>query len=127
MADENIRQITPFMHVDKMERAFEFFALIGFECLFQERGYAYFQRGPAAVRVMQSTKEESGTPHEPHRGFCYYVDVADVDPLVAEIAPKLHVAGVEFMGPRNQPYFQREFMIRAPDGNVFVFGAPIPR
>jgi len=124
MPEKNIRQITPFMHVDDIQKAFDFFALLGFECLYQERGYAYFERGPAAVRVMVSTPDAGGA-WPPHRGFAYYVDVADVDALVAEIAPKLHVAGVEFMGPRDQPYFQREFMIRAPDGNVFVFGAPI--
>lgn len=124
--DENVRQITPFMHVDDLQAAFGFFDLLGFECLFQERGYAYFERGPAAIRVMVSHPDEGGR-WPPHRGFAYYVDVADVDALFAEIAPKLHQAGVEFMGPVNQAYYQREFMIRAPDGNVFVFGAPVPR
>jgi hypothetical protein len=73
---------------------------------------------------MVSTPDEGGS-WPPHRGFAYYVDVADVDALYSEIAPRLHMAGVEFMGPVNQVYHQREFMIRAPDGNVFVFGAPI--
>jgi hypothetical protein len=31
------------------------------------------------------------------------------------------------MGPVNQEYNQREFMIRAPDGNVLVFGQAIKR
>jgi len=29
------------------------------------------------------------------------------------------------VGPRDQPYGQRELMIRAPDGNLIVFGASI--
>ena len=49
------------------------------------------------------------------------------DAIVAELKPKLETAGVEFMGPKDQTYNQREFMIRAPDGNVFVFGQGIKR
>lgn len=121
MADDNIRQITPFMHVADLKSAFEFFALLGFDCLYQEQTYAYFARGPAAIRVLLSTRED-GAPFPPHRGFAYYVDVDDVDAIFRDLAPKLDAAGIETMGPRDQPYGQREFMIRAPDGNVFVFG-----
>lgn len=121
MAEQNIRQITPFMHVADLQAAFDFFALLGFDCLYQEKTYAYVARGPAAVRVLLS-KRADGAPFPPHRGFAYYVDVDDVDAIVSELKPKLVMAGVETMGPRDQPYGQREFMIRAPDGNVFVFG-----
>jgi hypothetical protein len=121
MADDNIRQITPFMHVADLRSAFEFFTLLGFDCPYQEAGYAYFVRGVAAIRVLQSTRGD-GAPFPPHRGFAYYVDVDDVDAIVRELKPKLDAAGIETMGPRDQPYRQREYMIRAPDGNVFVFG-----
>lgn len=126
MSEENIRQITPFMHVASLQSAFDFFALIGFECIYQEKTYAYFQRGPAGMRVLVSTQDD-GAGHPPHRGFAYYVDVADVDSIVAEIRPKLDAAGIEHFGPADQSYFQREFMIRAPDGNTFVFGQPMER
>jgi predicted lactoylglutathione lyase len=121
MGADNIRQITPFMHVADLQQAFDFFACIGFECLYQERTYAYFQRGHAAIRVLLST-DDDGAAFPAHRGFAYYVDVDDVDAIVAETAPKLDARGIERVGPRDQPYGQREFMIRAPDGNVFVFG-----
>jgi catechol 2,3-dioxygenase-like lactoylglutathione lyase family enzyme len=124
MSADNIRQITPFMHVADLKAAFDFFALLGFECLYKEPGYGYFQRGPAGMRVLQSA-EDDGAPFQPHRGFAYYVDVRDVDAIVTELRPKLEKAGIEFSGPRDQTWRQREFMIRAPDGNVFVFGQAI--
>jgi hypothetical protein len=31
------------------------------------------------------------------------------------------------VGPVDQRYGQRELMIRAPDGNVLVFGQPVPQ
>jgi catechol 2,3-dioxygenase-like lactoylglutathione lyase family enzyme len=121
---KNIQQITPFMHAPDLDAAIRFFDLIGFEVKYREEGYAYLSRDGAGMRVLESHGQD-GAKFPPHRGFAYYVDVADVDAIVEEVKPKLDKAGVEVMGPRNQPYRQREFMIRAPDGNVFVFGQAI--
>jgi hypothetical protein len=118
------QQITPFMHVPELESALAWFALLGFDVQFREFNYAYVSRGGVAVRVLESC-DEDGAPFAPHRGFAYYVDVEDVDVLHTELAPRMTLAGVEFIGPVDQSYEQRELMIRAPDGNVFVFGAPI--
>lgn len=117
-------QITPFMHVPDLEAALAWFALLGFEPTFRMQNYAYVSRGAVAVRVLESV-DSSGAPFTPHMGFAYYVDVENMDAVHAELAPRLAAAGVEFMGPTDQSYQQREFMVRAPDGNVFVFGAPI--
>lgn len=76
------------------------------------------------MRILES-RAVGGAPFPPHRGFAYYIDVRDVDAIVAEVQPRLEAAGVEFMGPKDQHYRQREFMIRAPDGDVFVFGQGI--
>lgn len=121
----NIVHITPFMHVPDLEAAIAWFDLLGFKPLFKMSNYAYLGRDAIAVRVLQSTTDE-GTAFPAHRGFAYYVDVRDVDLIVAELEPRLVSAGVEFKGPVDQHYLQREFMIRAPDGNVFVFGQGIP-
>lgn len=121
----NVIHVTPFMHAPDLQAALAFFDLLGFECLFRQSNYAYVEREGAGVRVLES-RAEDGSPFPPHRGFAYYVDVRDVDAIVAELRTKLDAAGVEFMGPRDQPYRQREFMIRAPDGNIFVFGQAIP-
>lgn len=126
MAEANIVQITPFMHVPDLEAALNWFALIGFEPLFRQADYAYVARGPVAVRVLES-RDETGACHVPHEGFACYVDVQDVDAVHREVAAKLAAASVEVMGPVDQAYGQRELMIRAPDGNVFVFGQAVQR
>ncbi|MEO7688893.1 MAG: hypothetical protein ABIS51_06365, partial [Sphingomonas sp.] len=61
-----------------------------------------------------------------HRGFAYYLDVRDLDAILAELGPKLAAlpAG-DVYGPVDQSYGQREVMIRAPDGNLVVFGQAI--
>lgn len=117
----NVIHITPFMHAPDLEAALGFFDLLGFTCLYREANYAYVEREGAGVRILES-RAEDGAPFPSHRGFAYYVDVRDVDAIVAEVQPRLEAAGVEFAGPKDQHYRQREFMIRAPDGNVFVFG-----
>lgn len=117
----NVVQITPFMHVPDLAGAIRWFELIGFETILAHGGYAYMGYGQARIRVMES-RQDDGAPNPPHRGFAYYIDVRDVGAIARDLAPKLTAAGVEFMGPRDQTYGQREFMIRAPDGNVFVFG-----
>lgn len=114
------------MHAPDLEAALRFFDLLGFKVLFREANYAYVDRDGAGVRVLESRPGEGGM-FPPHRGFAYYVDVRDIDAIVAELKPKLETAGVEFMGPKDQTYNQREFMVRAPDGNVFVFGQGIKR
>lgn len=116
-----IQQITPFMHAPDLEQALQWFALLGFEARFRHANYAYVARGVAAVRILES-RAADGTPFPSHRGFAYYVDVEDVDAIVGELRPKLEAARIEFVGPVDQDYGQREFMIRAPDGGVFVFG-----
>lgn len=117
----NCRQITPFMHAADLEAALRWFALLGFRPRFHQANYAYVEREGVGFRLMQSTADD-GTPFPPHRGFAYYVDCDDVDAIVRETLPGLKAAGVETIGPVDQHYAQREFMIRAPDGNVFVFG-----
>lgn len=122
MSDKaNIRQITPFMHVPDIAAALRWFDLLGFRIRFHEGNYAYVEREGAGVRVIESRADDD-RPFPPHKGFSIYLDVADVDAIVAEVRPKLAAAKVETLGPVSQPYAQREFMVRAPDGNVLVFG-----
>lgn len=121
----NVIQITPFMHVDDVARAVDFFTgTLGFECLMQAPGYAYVEREGAGIRIQwHDDPAELGTAH---RGFAYYLDVRDLDAILAELGPKLAAlpAG-DVHGPVDQSYGQRELMIRAPDGNLVVFGQAI--
>jgi len=91
---------------------------------FRQSNYAYVEREGAAVRILgHDDPVELGTPHG---GFGYYIDVRDLDAVLAELAPRLALLPPDDVrGPIDQHYGQRELMIRAPDGNLVVFGQPI--
>jgi catechol 2,3-dioxygenase-like lactoylglutathione lyase family enzyme len=121
----NIIQITPFMHVNDVAGAVAFFTeTLGFDCLVQSHHYAYVERDGAGIRIQwHDVAEELGAPHG---GFAYYLDVRDLDAILAELDPKLAVLPKgDVYGPVDQAYGQRELMIRAPDGNLVVFGQAI--
>lgn len=124
MAD-NVLQITPFMHVAEIEPALAFFVdILGFALSFRQHGYAYVSLEGAGIRILErDDPDERGLPH---RGFAYYVDVRDLAKMHQQIAAKLATlpAG-DVVGPVDQLYGQRELMIRAPDGNLLVFGQAI--
>jgi catechol 2,3-dioxygenase-like lactoylglutathione lyase family enzyme len=122
----NTYQITPFMHVIDVDEAVRFLVdVLGFTAPVHDSGYAYLEREGAGLRVLGhgNDPEEIGTPH---RGFAYYIDVRDLGIVLEQLAPKLAALPEgDVHGPVDQPYGQRELMIRAPDGNVLVFGQAI--
>lgn len=123
----NVEQITPVMHVTDLASTLHFFVgLLGFHLAFQQPGYAYVDLEGAGIRILENQDPaEMGTPH---RGFAYYVDVRDIAAIHDNLAAKLAMLPDDsVMGPVDQPYGQRELMIRAPDGNLLVFGQAIPR
>ncbi|MBY0420945.1 MAG: VOC family protein [Parvularculaceae bacterium] len=119
-----VRQITPFMHVADLEAALAFLTgVVGFTVTYREPGYAYLTLGPAALRVLES---EEGAAQTGTRGFRYYLDVADVDAVFTALKPRLATLPErDVVGPRDQPYGQRELILLAPDGDCLVFGSPI--
>jgi catechol 2,3-dioxygenase-like lactoylglutathione lyase family enzyme len=123
----NTLQITPFMHVREVEVAVRFFAeVLGFTVRSQGAGYAYVDRDGAGIRIQaHDDPAELGVAH---RGFAYYVDVKDLDDVMRELGPRLaDLPAGDVHGPVDQSYGQRELMVRAPDGNLVVFGAAIQR
>jgi catechol 2,3-dioxygenase-like lactoylglutathione lyase family enzyme len=121
----NVIQITPFMHVESLERALAFFSdILGFETTFRMTDYAYVELGPAGIRILES----SGEDHPPagDRRYAYYIDVRDVDALYAELKAKLDtLPKADVYGPIDQAYGQRELVVPAPDGNLIAFGQTI--
>jgi catechol 2,3-dioxygenase-like lactoylglutathione lyase family enzyme len=119
----NFVHITPFMHVTDLNKAVAFFTdVLGFEVLSRfGKDYAYLEREGCGMRILESHGADGAPPG--NRRFCYYIDVRDVDALFAELKPKLETLPQgHWMGPRDQPYGQRELMILAPDGNILAFG-----
>jgi catechol 2,3-dioxygenase-like lactoylglutathione lyase family enzyme len=121
----NFIQITPFMHVDDLERALTFFnEILGFETQFRMANYAYVHRETAGFRILEQTGADGAPPG--NRRFAYYIDVRDVDQLYAELKPKLDtLPKADVYGPVNQTYGQRELLVLAPDGNLIAFGQAI--
>jgi len=121
----NVIQITPVMHIGDVALAVGFFRdTLGFECLIQAERYAYVEREGAGIRIQwHDVPAELG---DAHGGFSYYLDVRDLDAILDELAPQLAALPTgDVHGPVEQSYGQRELMIRAPDGNLVVFGQAI--
>jgi catechol 2,3-dioxygenase-like lactoylglutathione lyase family enzyme len=121
----NFIQITPFMPVENLESALDFFTIIlGFEVQLRFPDYAYLHRETAGFRILQQKGQDGAPPG--NRRFAYYVDVRDIDRLYAELKPKLDTLPKgDVYGPVNQPYGQRELLVLAPDGNLIAFGQAI--
>lgn len=117
----NLIHVTPFLQVRDLEVTLAFFAGLGFPALYREANYAYLEREGCGFRVLENCETPPG-----HGGFAYYVDVRDVDALHAELKPALGALPPGHVkGPIDQEYGQRELLIRAPDGNLLVFGQAI--
>lgn len=123
----NFIRITPFMHVENLDRAVAFFTdVLEFEVPYRVHGYAFVQREDAGIRIMESHGADGAPPG--NRRFSYYIDVRDVDALYAELKPKLDALPKgDVYGPVNQSYGQRELLVLAPDGNLIAFGQMLER
>ena len=121
----NFIQITPFMHVDDLDRALVFFnEILGFKTLLRMVDYAYVHRETAGFRILEQRGVDGAPPG--NRRFAYYVDVRDVDQLYVELKPKLDTLPKgDVYGPVDQSYGQRELLVLAPDGNLLAFGQAI--
>ncbi|MBY0520771.1 MAG: VOC family protein [Sphingomonas sp.] len=121
----NVLQITPFMQVRELAPAIAFFVdILGFTLGFQADNYAYVSLDGAGIRILENDcPEELG---QPHRGFAYYIDVRNLAAVQTAIGDRLATLSEgDVIGPIDQPYGQRELIIRAPDGNLLVFGQAI--
>jgi catechol 2,3-dioxygenase-like lactoylglutathione lyase family enzyme len=121
----NLVQITPFMHVEDLDKALAFFTdILGFTVGFRAANYAYVRREQVAFRLLEQCGPEGAPPG--NRRFAYYIDVRDVDALYAELKPKLDTLPPgDVKAPFDQPYEQRELLVLAPDGNLIAFGQDI--
>jgi catechol 2,3-dioxygenase-like lactoylglutathione lyase family enzyme len=121
----NFIQVTPFMHVEDIEKALAFFTgILGFETRFREANYAYLHRETVGFRILEQRGKDGAPPG--NRRFAYYIDVRDVDQLYLELKPKLDsLPQGDVYGPVNQTYGQRELLVLAPDGNLIAFGQAI--
>ena len=123
----NFIQITPFLHVEDIDRAVTFFTdILGFTVGLRFEDYAYVHRETVGIRMLQNRGSDGAPPG--NRRFAYYIDVRDVDALYAELKPKLDTLPPrDVHGPADKPYGQRELLVLAPDGNLIAFGQAIAK
>lgn len=121
----NTIRITPFMHVAEIDPAVRFFAdVLGFTARVQDAGYAYVEREGAGIRIQAHADPQELPPG--HGGFTYYIDVRDLSLVEEQLKDSLATLPPgDVYGPVDQAYGQRELLIRAPDGNLVVFGQAI--
>jgi catechol 2,3-dioxygenase-like lactoylglutathione lyase family enzyme len=126
MAD-NFIQVTPFICVEDIEAALRFFVdILGFEPQFRMGAYAYVHRETVGFRLLEQRGPQGAPPG--NRRFAYYIDVRDVDRLYEELAPRLATLPQgDVHGPADQEYGQRELLVKAPDGNLLVFGQALAK
>jgi catechol 2,3-dioxygenase-like lactoylglutathione lyase family enzyme len=118
-----IFQITPFLHVPDLREALAFFRdVLGFELKFHEAGYAYVELAGCGLRMLEEPSRKLLVDGKAR--VTVYVDVADVDAMHATLAPALATLPPERVEPlTDQPWRQREFQVRLPDGDWLTFGA----
>lgn len=121
----NYLQVTPFILIEDMEKALEFFRdLLGFQVLVRHSDYAYVQRETVGFRLREQRGADAAPPGT--RRFAYYIDVKNLDEVYEELKEKLEALPKgDVYGPVNQWYGQRELLILAPDGNLLAFGQAI--
>jgi catechol 2,3-dioxygenase-like lactoylglutathione lyase family enzyme len=113
------------LHVPDFAAAFDFFTrVLRFSVPFRDGTYAYFARDRAAVRVLEDSERPPIAPDDAR--LTVYFDADDVDALFAELQPDLATLPAnDVRPPVDQPWHQREFHVRLPDGNWLAFGQPV--
>jgi catechol 2,3-dioxygenase-like lactoylglutathione lyase family enzyme len=123
MAGPKWVQITPFFGVSCLEQAIAFYRdVLGFKIWSPGGGYAYAEQERVAIRVVELDAGASNPPGCSHA----YIDIGDADELFAKFVDRLNALSADRWGPpKDQPYGQREFWVRDPDGNLLTFGEGI--
>ena len=68
----NFIQITPFMHVEDLERALTFFNdILGFATQWRMANYAYVHRETTGFRILEQKGPDEAPPG--NRRFAYYI------------------------------------------------------
>ena len=126
MSAPNFIRITPFMRVPDLDAALQFFArTLDFTTGFHAGTYAYVFRETVAFRLIEEGPD-CLPPPDSEGLYSYYIDVEDIASLYAELKPALDLLPPgDVQPPFDQPYGQREFTVRMPDGKILAFGQGI--
>ena len=117
-----VRQITPFLHVPNMKNALAFFCeTLRFVLRFQDSNYAYIELGGAGLRLLEEPTR--ALKPDGKARVSVYIDVEGVEDLYAQLREQLEKLPREQVEPVViQPWGQKEFQVRLPDGDWLTFG-----
>lgn len=122
MAEIGFVQVTPLLGVSDLDLSLDFYRNLGFAVFVHNAGYAYVERDRVAFRLLAL---DDGAINPPGCGHVY-VDLRNIAGLFAELAEQLAALPVgKWSHPKDQPWGQREFWVRDPDGNLITFGEGI--
>lgn len=120
-----LKQITPMVPVSDIDTAVAFYTgVLGFDCPFRVEGHAYVQRDTIALRLINPGPDKD-LDHPNAQMHCY-VDVADIDTLFAEWAPKLAAhPTARVTEPQDKPWGMRQFDLPPGGCLQLSFGQPV--
>jgi catechol 2,3-dioxygenase-like lactoylglutathione lyase family enzyme len=123
----NFLQVTPFLNFKDVPGAVRFFVeVLGFRAVVHSADFAYVEREAVAVRIGKASAGPEERKEAGPRAFLLYIDVRDVDAVVAEVRPRLLAVGMAGgTGPKDQSWGQREFWVPLPEGGLLLFGQDI--
>lgn len=119
----NFVQVTPFLGAKNLDVTIAFYRdLLGFGLFVSGGGYAYLERERVGLRLLDIEEGQA----IPERVVHIYIDVRDADTLFAQMSEAIETLPPERFGaPKDQPYGQREFWVRDPNGHLITFGQGI--
>jgi catechol 2,3-dioxygenase-like lactoylglutathione lyase family enzyme len=119
----NFVQVTPFLGAKNLEEAIAFYRdLLGFGLFVSGGGYAYLEREHVGLRLLELDESQAMLGRVVH----IHIDVRDADTLFAQMSEAIETLQSDRFGaPKDQPYGQREFWVRDPNGHLITFGQGI--
>jgi catechol 2,3-dioxygenase-like lactoylglutathione lyase family enzyme len=119
----NFVQVTPFLRTNTLGDTIAFYRdVLGFGLFVSGGGYAYLERERVGLRLLELDTSDL----VPARPTHIYIDVHDADALFNQLTTALKILPQERFGaPKDQPYGQREFWVRDPNGHLITFGQGI--
>ncbi|HEX4027747.1 MAG TPA: VOC family protein [Rhizomicrobium sp.] len=111
------KSVAPIMPTTDVARTVAWYRAAGFAVEVHDGGFVMTKRDD--IELFLSLNPE----HDPKRtAACVYVRVDDADALHA----KWRAMAVAVRQLRNTDYRMREFALIDPDGNMMLFGSPLP-
>ncbi|MDW5266507.1 MULTISPECIES: VOC family protein [Acidobacteriaceae] len=116
------QSITPILPIHDLQRAMDFYRLLGFSCTRYQEGnfYAFLSRDDLDIHLRKAP--DLIESHNPC-GVYFYLAADTAAALEAEF----RAAGVTILSPLEpREWKMNEFMLSDPDGNLLRFGEELP-